>query len=283
MGKKDFYSKDETRKNIISLVTGAVLLVGLYLLCNATGILNNFYDMYSQLNINVDTIIKVGLVAAIVYVFSKFITLVLRLVHFFGETGTKIVISLMNYICPVIGIGWALSIIGVEIQTIVASVGILALAVSFGAETLIEDCITGLFMIGEHQFKIGDYILVDGFRGQVVDIGIRTTTVKDENKNVRFFNNSSLKNVINLSKEKSVGVVDVTVPKEFDINEFINKYNALKSNNSNDDTFNWANVEYLGISELTENSYRVKFTVLEDESVVNQVKRELLKRLMELL
>ena len=66
-----------------------------------------------------------------------------------------------------------------------ASVGVVALVVGFGAESLIEDMITGLFMLFENQYNVGDIVEVDGFRGTVTSIGIRTTCITDPGDNVK--------------------------------------------------------------------------------------------------
>ncbi|MEG0167466.1 MAG: mechanosensitive ion channel, partial [Ruthenibacterium sp.] len=67
------------------------------------------------------------------------------------------------------------SLLGVNVTGIFASLGLLGLVVGFGAQSLIGDIITGIFIIFEGQYNIGDIIILDGFRGTVKEIGIRTT------------------------------------------------------------------------------------------------------------
>ena len=127
--------------------------------------------------------------------------------------------SAMKYIFAFVAIFWSLSIIGVNVSTLFASVGVMALIIGFGAESLIADVITGLFMIFENQYNVGDIIELDGYRGTVVSIAIRTTSIEDSGGNIKIFNNSDVRNVVNLSTDSSRAVCDIPIPYEADIDE----------------------------------------------------------------
>ena len=127
--------------------------------------------------------------------------------------------SAMKYIFAFAAIFWTLSILGVNVSTLFASVGVLALIIGFGAESLIADVITGLFMIFENQYNVGDIIELDGYRGTVVNIAIRTTSIVDAGGNVKIFNNSDVRNIVNLSADSSRAVCDIPIPYEADIEE----------------------------------------------------------------
>ena len=134
-----------------------------------------------------------------------------------AKTMKNLAVSALKYLLTLVGFFWGLSIIGVNVSTLFASVGILALIIGFGAESLIADVITGLFIIFENQYNVGDYIELDGYRGKVVNIAIRTTNIEDAGGNVKIFNNSDLRNVINLSSETSYSICDIPVPYEADL------------------------------------------------------------------
>ena len=113
-------------------------------------------------------------------------------------------ISIAKCVGAIVGIVWALSAIGVNLTGIFASLGILSLIVGFGAQSLIEDAITGVFIIFEGQYQVGDIIVLDGFRGTVENIGIRTTTIKDSGGNLKVVNNSDIRNLQNRSRNASL-------------------------------------------------------------------------------
>lgn len=134
-----------------------------------------------------------------------------------GRTLRSVAGSLVRYGMVLLAFFWGLALIGVNVSTIFASVGILALVVGFGAEGLIADVVTGMFMLFEGQFQVGDIVEIDGFRGTISEITIRTTCVTDSGDNVKIFNNSGMKNIINLSNELSAAVSDVSVGYEADL------------------------------------------------------------------
>ena len=125
--------------------------------------------------------------------------------------------SSFNYLIIIVGIFWGMSILGVDLATLFASLGILALVIGFGAESLIADMITGLFMIFENEYNVGDIIELGGYRGTVTSIGIRTTCVTDAGGNVKVINNSDMRNIINLSSQSSFAICDFPIPYEIKI------------------------------------------------------------------
>lgn len=136
-----------------------------------------------------------------------------------ANTMKNLIASALKYILAFVGAFWALSIIGVNVSTLFASVGVMALIIGFGAESLIADVITGLFMIFENQYNVGDIIELDGYRGTVVNIAIRTTSIEDSGGNIKIFNNSDVRNIINLSADSSRAVCDIPIPYEADIDK----------------------------------------------------------------
>ena len=119
--------------------------------------------------------------------------------------------SAVSYFAALIGIFWGLSILGVGVSTIFASVGVLALVIGFGAESLVADVVTGVFLVFENQFNVGDIIEVGGFRGTVEQLGIRTTYIRDAGDNIKIINNSDLRNILNRSAAQSWAKTDVAV------------------------------------------------------------------------
>lgn len=139
---------------------------------------------------------------------------------------TKTVVSLLDgfvkYGAAIAVIIYALKACGVNTEALIASIGILALIVGLGAQSLIADIIAGMFIIFENEFNTGEIISIDGFRGEVIEIGIRTTKLLDAAGNIKIMNHSDIKNVVNLSREPSLAVVDVDFPYDVPI-EYIEK------------------------------------------------------------
>lgn len=122
--------------------------------------------------------------------------------------------KIVVYAVYIVGIMVALGCLGVNTTAILVSAGVVGIIIGFGAQSLIEDIITGLFIVIEGEFAIGDIITIDGFRGEVKSIGLRTVSIEDLGGNVRIINNSEISSLINLSDNTSVAVVNVPVSYE---------------------------------------------------------------------
>ena len=117
-----------------------------------------------------------------------------------SKTVTSMLIGMLKYIAVIAAVVWGLSILGVHTTAVLAGVGILGLVLGFGAQSLIEDIITGIFIIFEGQYDIGDIIILDDFRGIVRNIGVRTTVIEDAGGNLKIVNNSDIRNLQNRSR-----------------------------------------------------------------------------------
>ncbi len=191
-----------------------------------------------------------------------------------GKSLVSLLRSALSYILVIIGIIWCFSAIGVNISTIFAGIGILALIIGFGAQSLVEDMVTGVFLVFEDEFNVGDIIEVGGFRGTVTSIGIRTTCVKDPGGNVKILNNSDLRNVLNRSSSDSMAVTTVSISYASDI-EYVEKVIAElmpKIREKYPDVF-LADPRYLGIQELGDSGVALKFVGQVDEKNVFSASR----------
>ena len=112
---------------------------------------------------------------------------------------------------PLLLIFAALGTLGVDTAVLLASAGILSLVVGLGAQPLIEDIFAGIFIVFEKTFEIGDIIVVDGFRGTVKEMGIRTTKIEDAGGDVKVVNNSDIRTLINMTSKLSTAVCDVSI------------------------------------------------------------------------
>ena len=94
-------------------------------------------------------------------------------------------INVSKYLFTIIAIIWGLNIIGISSGTIFAGVSIITMVVSFSADSLIADVITGIFLLFDNIYNVDDIIEINGYRGTVSKIGIRTTSIKDSGGNIQ--------------------------------------------------------------------------------------------------
>ncbi len=179
-----------------------------------------------------------------------------------GRTLVTLLSSLTRYVAALVILCWGLSIFGVDVTTIVASVGVVALIVGFGAESLIADVVTGIFMLFENQYNVGDIVEVNGFRGTVKEIGIRTTQIIDTGKNVKIINNSDMKNILNRSDNASIAVSSIDVAYSTDLEELEKKLPKLMAEIYQAHTdIMLSEPKYLGVQELGASGVTLKFMV----------------------
>ena len=189
--------------------------------------------------------------------------------------------SILKYVAAIVILCWGLSLLGVDLSTIVTAVGILALVLGFGAESLIADLVTGAFLLFENQFNVGDIVEVNGFRGTVTEIGVRTTSIMDAGKNIKIINNSEMRSILNRSSNASLAVSDIDIPYETDLPALEQKLPALleKILAAQKDSF-LSQPRYLGVQALAASGVTLRFVaeVPEDKiySGARLLNRELL-------
>ena len=179
-----------------------------------------------------------------------------------GLTLISLFSSLLHYVAALVILCWGLSILGVNVNAIVASVGIVALIVGFGAESLVADLVTGIFLFFENQYNVGDIVEVNGFRGTVKDIGIRTTSIMDMGENIKIINNSEMKNILNRSDNISRAVSDIAIPYETDLETLEAKIPELmQAIYAQRADVMLAAPQYLGVQQLADSSVVLRFVV----------------------
>ncbi len=99
--------------------------------------------------------------------------------------------------------------LGINLAPIVASAGILGVAVGFGAQNLVRDFLTGVFMILEDQYGVGDVVDIGPATGTVEGVGLRTTRIRDVNGTVWYVRNGAIDRTGNMSQGFAVAVIDV--------------------------------------------------------------------------
>lgn len=147
----------------------------------------------------------------VVTIVQKLLNLLSSVLGARGETVCRLLGSFIKYATIIGMVYYCLMLVGVDTTTLLASAGILSIAISFGAKELVSDILSGLFIIFEGEFRVGDIIKVGDWRGTVVEIGVRTTKVEDGSQNIKVIRNSDISNVINMTKETSYASCDVGI------------------------------------------------------------------------
>lgn len=176
--------------------------------------IGSILNIQGAINDRLPTILKSITYIILIYVGSKLISYILN--TWFakiksGKTAVNLLNSFIKYFTGIAIIFLVLNAFGVNTTTLLASAGILGLAVGLGAQSLIEDIIAGLFLVFEKTFVVGDIVVVGGYRGTIKEIGIRTTKIVDIGGDTKIINNSKIGDVINMTNHLSLAICDVEI------------------------------------------------------------------------
>ncbi|MBQ9520727.1 MAG: mechanosensitive ion channel family protein [Acholeplasmatales bacterium] len=175
----------------------------------------NTYEAGAAFMDHLPVLIKCIVWVVVIYAICKLIRMLFHKVMV-KSNRTKTVVTLLDglvkYACAIAIIIFVLQALGVNAMAIFASVGILTLVIGLGCQSLIADIVAGMFIVFENEYEVGEIITVGDFRGTVTEIGIRSTRILDAAGNIKIINNSDISNVINMSRELSLAIVDCEFP-----------------------------------------------------------------------
>ncbi len=118
-----------------------------------------------------------------------------------ANTLGQIIKSIGNALIYSVILFMILNLSGINIGPILASAGIIGLAIGFGAQSLVKDFVSGLFILIENQYGVGDRVKIGSFEGNVIKITMRSTVLIDNEKRVYYISNGLIKDVINMSQQ----------------------------------------------------------------------------------
>ncbi|HQI46613.1 MAG TPA: mechanosensitive ion channel family protein [Bacteroidales bacterium] len=172
---------------------------------------------------------------------------------------------------------------GVQIAPILAAAGIVGIAFGFGGQYLIKDIISGLFIILENQYRIGDIVAFDKVSGLVENITLRKTTLRDMDGTVHHIPHGEVKTVSNYSKDFSRINLNVGIAYNSDLEKVIRLVNKVGQELFNDDNFKEMLVtppQFLRVDNLEDSSVVIK--IVADTKPLKQweLTGELRKRLL---
>lgn len=156
-------------------------------------------------------ILVIGVVTTATTLIKKLLKLLAITFGARGETICRMISSFIKYLSVIAMLYYCFALFGVDTATLLASAGILSIAISLGAKDMVGDILAGLFIIFEGEFRVGDVVNIGGWIGTVLEIGIRTTKIEDGAKNIKIIRNSNVSDVINMTKHTSFASCDMGI------------------------------------------------------------------------
>lgn len=154
-----------------------------------------------------------------------------------------------------------LGALGFNPMPFLAGAGILGLVVGFGAQSMIDDVVSGFFILFENTYLVGDTIAVGDAKGVVEAIEFRTTKIRDDDGRLHILRNGAIKPVINYSKDYTMAVVTVTVRYDADLRAVFNTLRAAGQQLRSENTDVLGDLEVEGITAFGEYSMTVRTAI----------------------
>jgi small-conductance mechanosensitive channel len=123
----------------------------------------------------------------------------------------SLISSFLKWVIIIAVIFRILAIWGVDTAALIAGLGIVALVVGLGCQSLIADVVAGVFLVTDEAYQVGDIVYIDGFRGVVKEIGLRSTKIEDDGGNLKVIANSEIKDAVNLTDDLSIASYSINV------------------------------------------------------------------------
>jgi len=172
--------------------------------------------------------------------------------------------------------------LGIQLGPLLATAGIGALAIGFGAQGLVKDLISGFFIILENQYRIGDVIEVAGVSGLVESVSLRKTVLRDLQGKVHTIPNGEIKVVSNFSKEWSRSVLDLGISYRDDIDQIVDLLIRIGKEMESEEPYKSAILEplqVLGVEKFDESQMVIRMMVKTVPLKQWDVGRELRRRI----
>lgn len=199
-----------------------------------------------------------------------------------AETLTSVLRSASTAVIFTIAAVIIIGELGVNLGPIIASIGIIGVAVGFGAQSLVSDVIAGIFMLAEDQYGVGDWVNVGTTSGTVEEVGLRTTQLRDVDGALWFIRNGQITAVGNSSQDWARAWLEIPVPYEADIDLVTQVLKDTATTLDDDPDYGHAILgepEIWGVGSLTGDTITIQLAVITAPSEQWGVARELRRRI----
>ena len=199
-----------------------------------------------------------------------------------AETISSVLQKLAAVVIVVVTLLMLLSEINVNTTPILTSLGVVGVALGFGAQQLVGDLLAGFFHIFENQIRVGDIAVINGTEGLVQEIRLRTTVLRGMDGTVHVFRNGSINTLSNTTKGYSYYVVDLGVAYKEDTDRVCRVVQEVAAELQSDETYaSWIlePVDILGVDAFRESEVVIKFRIKTLPTKQAEVGREFRRRL----
>lgn len=193
------------------------------------------------------------------------------------ETLISIVNNVIKYFIIIIALLMILDIFGIDTKTLVTSLGVVGLVAGLAVQDLLKDIISGMSIIFENQFYVGDTVEINGFKGEVTHLGLKTTQLKSYTGEVKIISNRNITEVVNYNLANSLAIVDFQISYESETEKAEKVLNNLCSKLTKELNDIKGEVSLLGVTKLDSSGVEYRITAETLPLKQYEVTRKILK------
>ena len=168
--------------------------------------------------------------------------------------------NIIKYVIAIIVVIMILSLYGVDTTSLIASLGVTAAILGLAFQDTIKDFLAGVFLVFDNAYAVGDTVEINGFKGEVVSLGLKTTKIKAYTGEVMILSNSSFTAVKNYNLNHSKILISIPVPYDVDIEKLEKVLNEIKAKAEKEDYI--YSMDLLGIDDFGDSA--IKYAVILD-------------------
>lgn len=191
-------------------------------------------------------------------------------------TIVSLIKNIYKYIIVIIVILIVLNIFGVNTTSILASLGVVGVVFGLAFQDIIKNLLSGISIVLDNKYSIGDNVLINDFRGEVISFGLQTTKIKAWTGEVLIINNSSITNIINYSMNETNLVIDVGVDYKTNLETLEKVLNGIKDKIRKLDNV-VGDMDILGLDKLDNSAIIYRILIPCDPNYFAGIKRKVLK------
>lgn len=203
------------------------------------------------------------------------------------KTVSRLLYSIIKFVVIFIVVNIILDSVGINTSSLIATAGIGGIAIAFGSQTVIQDFIMGIFILIDDRIRVGDWVIAAGCEGEVEQLNLRTTVIRDFNGSVHIIPNSQIASVQNFNRGNNLAQVTFSLPYEVSLKEAKEIIDSVAEKLKTDPNFEGKitkRFEFFEISSFDTFSYLVKMTATTKEGyqwMYQRAARALVKEEME--
>ncbi len=193
------------------------------------------------------------------------------------KTILSVVNNIIKYLLILVSILMILEVYGISTSGILTSLGVAGVVGGLALQDTLKDILSGMYIILENQYAVGDVVSIGDFKGEVLSLGLRTTRIKSYTGEIKIIANRNIMEVINHSLAMSLAIVNIPVSYNEDIDKVQQVLDELCKRMKKENSLITGDISCLGMTSFDDSSINFRITAEVKATRHHEVERLLLK------